>query len=259
MPRIFADASELGGDAVTLTGETHHYLTRVLRLGPGDEVVVFDGRGQEVRATIARAGSRGVTLTLGARAQRAVAATAPVTLLQGLPRADRMDLIVQKACELGAARVVPVRTERTARGQQGRMERWQRIAREAARQCGRAETMALDDVVPLEEALRGLAQDGGDRLVPWEEAPDAPPLGQLLSASPASVAVFIGPEGGLTAAEARLALDAGFRVASLGPRILRTETAAIAVIAVIQSRLPSSLPSRLPSSPQPGAGGRGTG
>jgi 16S rRNA (uracil1498-N3)-methyltransferase len=238
MPRIFADATLLHGDEVTLTGESHHYVTRVLRLAAGDEVVLFDGRGQEVRATIARAGSQGVTLTLGARTHTVIAATPPVTLLQGLPRGDRMDLIVQKASELGAARVVPVRTARTARGQQGRPDRWARIALEAARQCGRAVTLELSEVLTLEQALQALpGSDPGDRMVPWEEAPDAPSLERLISAAPRSVTVLIGPEGGLTRQEAILAMDAGFRVATLGPRILRTETAAIAVLAIIQARI----------------------
>ena len=230
MPRIFADAALLQGNEVT--------LTRVLRLHAGDEVVLFDGRGQDIRATIARAGSQGVTLNLGARTQMQLARTAPVTLLQGLPRADRMDLIVQKASELGAARLIPVRTARTARGQQGRPDRWTRIALEAARQCGRAVCLELADVMTLEEALRALpAGDPGDRVVPWEEAPDAPALGRLISPAPSSVTVLIGPEGGLGPEEAGLAIDAGFRVATLGPRILRTETAAIAVLAIVQARL----------------------
>jgi 16S rRNA (uracil1498-N3)-methyltransferase len=253
MPRIHAATDALDGDSLVLEGEAAHYLVRVLRLGPGEKVCLFDGRGTEVDATIERAGARAVTLTLGARSFVAPALAPPVTLLQGLPRADRMELIVQKATELGAARVIPVRTERTAAGQQGRLERWQRIAREAERQCGRSTALALSEVVSLAEALGAIGDEVRHRFMPWEEDPKAPSLHQLLEAArrgPAGpggkigdaigeatggVALFIGPEGGLGAAEANLAMRAGFQVATLGPRILRTETAAIAVLAIAQA------------------------
>jgi 16S rRNA (uracil1498-N3)-methyltransferase len=252
MPRIHAATDALDGDLAVLEGEAAHYLARVLRLGPGAKVCLFDGRGTEVDATIVRAGARAVTLALGARTFVAPPLTPPVTLLQGLPRADRMELIVQKATELGATRVIPVRTERTAAGQQGRLERWQRIAREAERQCGRSTALALSEVVSLADALGAIGDEVRLRFMPWEEDPKAPSLQQLLASvrrgppgpgggGPAGdavvggVALFIGPEGGLGAAEANLAMRSGFQVATLGPRILRTETAAIAALAVAQA------------------------
>jgi 16S rRNA (uracil1498-N3)-methyltransferase len=243
MPRIFADADALKEERTTLTGEWHHYLVRVLRMGAGDRVCLFDGRGVEVEGTIERVGPRDVTLGLGARTFVAIPPVAPVTLLQGLPRADRMDLIVQKATELGAGRLIPVRTARTAAGQRGRLDRWTRIAREAERQCGRGTTLELSDVVSLADALAALGPECTLRLMPWEEAPQAPSLRRLLGppsgadTSRGGVALLIGPEGGITQAEAELATGAGFRVTTLGPRILRTETAAIAALAVVQAAL----------------------
>jgi 16S rRNA (uracil1498-N3)-methyltransferase len=234
MPRIWVSSAELAGPSVTLEGEAHRYLCRVLRLAAGDAIDLFDGRGLEVAATIVRAGPRDMTLALGARRQRALPVTPPVTLLQGLPRAERMDLIVQKATELGAVRVVPVRTTRSAAGQQARPDRWDRIAREAARQCGRAELLDIAPLSSLGDAVAALAPDTA-RVVPWEEAPGAAPLHALIPEHPSGVAVLIGPEGGLTAEEVAVATGAGFRVATLGPRILRTETAAIAALAAIQS------------------------
>ena len=236
MPRIWVSSAELDGPSVTLEGEAHRYLARVLRLGSGDAVDLFDGRGLEVAATISRVGPRDLTLALGERRRMQIADAPPLTLLQGLPRAERMDLIVQKATELGAARVVPVRAARSAAGQQARQDRWERIAREAARQCGRAELMPVGPLLSLGEAIAGLAP-GGVRVVPWEEAPGAPPLHALVPAQPTAVAILIGPEGGLTREEVALATDAGFQVATLGPRILRTETAAIAALAAIQSQV----------------------
>jgi 16S rRNA (uracil1498-N3)-methyltransferase len=234
MPRLHVPSEELTGAEVTLGGEAHRYLTRVLRLAAGASVELFDGRGQEITATVVRAGPRELTLALGDRRRVAPRATPPVTLLQGLPRPERMDLIVQKATELGAARIVPVRAARSAAGQQPRPDRWERIAREAARQCGRAELPELAAASSLADAVAALAPET-TRLVPWEDAPGAAPLHQLLPPHPTGVAILVGPEGGLTPEEIALCLGAGFRIATLGPRILRTETAAIAVLAVIQS------------------------
>jgi len=236
MPRIWVSSAELDGPSVTLEGEAHRYLARVLRVQSGDAVDLFDGRGLEVGATVTSVGPRDLTLALGERRRMPLPDAPPVTLLQGLPRAERMDLIVQKATELGAARVVPVRTARTAAGQQARLDRWERIAREAARQCGRPELLEIAPLLPLVEASEGLAP-GGARVVAWEEAPGAPALHALVPAKPSSVAVLSGPEGGLTHDEVALATSAGFEIATLGPRILRTETAAIAALAAIQSRV----------------------
>src|SRR3569623_1052572 len=214
MPRIWVSSAELDGPSVTLEGEAHRYLARVLRVQSGDAVDLFDGRGLEVGATVTSVGPRDLTL----------------------PRAERRVLSVQKATELGAARVVPVRSARTAAGQQARLDRWERIAREAARQCGRPELLEIAPLLSLAEALDGLAA-GGARVVPWEAAPRAPALQALVPARPTAVAGLIGPEGGLTREEVAQATGAGFEIATLGPRILRTETAAIAALAAIQSRV----------------------
>lgn len=236
MPRLFVPTEALAGAEVTLEGEPHRYLTRVLRFTAGGRVDLFDGRGLEVEATIVRAGSRQVTLKLGDRHTVSVSTTPPVTLLQGLARAERMELVIQKATELGALRVIPVRAARSAAGQEGRGGRWEKIAREAARQCGRADSLGVSDVMSLGEAISSLSV-GTQRFVPWEEAPEAPPLGRAVGQAARGVDILIGPEGGLTRDEVELARGAGFQVVTLGPRILRTETAAIAALAVIQDRL----------------------
>jgi 16S rRNA (uracil1498-N3)-methyltransferase len=234
MPRLFVPTDELGGSEVALTGEAHRYLARVLRLGAGARVDLFDGRGLEVAATVVASGAREVRLGLGARRSVALPVTPPVTLLQGLPRGERMDLVIQKAVELGAARVVPVRAARSATGQQGRPERWEKIAREAARQCGRADALDVASVLSLADAIASLPA-GTTRLVPWEDAPDAPGLAACVPATAEGIAVLIGPEGGLTPDEVAAATASDFRIVTLGPRILRTETAAIAALAVIQA------------------------
>lgn len=244
MPRLFVASEQLDTARLVVSdGDAHRYLTRVLRLAPGAKVDLFDGRGAEVGAVIAAIDARTVTFDLGERRQVTRRATAPVTLLQGLPRGERMELVVQKATELGAARVVPVRTARSAAGQQGRPDRWEKIAQEAARQSGRPDWPALGTVTGLADALAGL-DAGGLRIVPWEEAPTSRPFATILADATSAdapaltaVTILIGPEGGLTHDEVDLAVEAGFQIATLGPRILRTETAAIVAVALVQGAL----------------------
>jgi len=236
MARLFVLPDRLEGDSLTLTGEGHHHLTHVLRLGVGDAVELFDGCGREVDATIVRTGPRQSVLTLGATRRQASAARAPVALLQGLARGERTDWVVQKATELGVARVVLFRARRSQAGQQMRLERWEKIAREAARQAGRAD---LPEIAVVESIVDAIGAIPGDwvRLVAWEEAPGSLPLRRAVPEEAAGVALLIGPEGGLGADEVDAAKATGFQVVTLGPRILRTETAAIAATAVIQSLL----------------------
>jgi 16S rRNA (uracil1498-N3)-methyltransferase len=239
MPRLYIPPQRLAGDVVSLAGDEHRHLVRVLRLGTGDRVVLFDGLGAEVEAVIRRAGPRQALLELGQRRQVQARATPPVTLLLGVPRGDRMDIAVQKTTELGIARIVPVLAARTTAGRP-RRERWEKIAREAARQSGRADVPEIAAAAPLEDAVRA-AGAGATGLVLWEEAaataPAALPLGRALPAEPRAVALVVGPEGGLTTDEVGAARAAGYQVVTMGPRILRSETAAIAAVAVVQSLL----------------------
>jgi 16S rRNA (uracil1498-N3)-methyltransferase len=229
--RVFVPPERLEGDRVTLTGEPHRHLVKVLRIREGEGVIVFDGSGHEIEARVIAVGTRAVELALGAR--RAVA-TAPVaiTLLQAVARGERMDLIVQKTTELGVTAIVPVLAQRSVpRPPAARTRRWQTIAAEAARQSGRADVPAVHDVVALEAAL-GMA--GGTRLLLWEEE-RATSLGARLAAKPKEVALLVGPEGGWAAEEVEAARRAGFVPVGLGPRVLRVETAAIVAVALVQA------------------------
>jgi 16S rRNA (uracil1498-N3)-methyltransferase len=175
---------------------------------------------------------------LGARRESAVSpADAPLTLLVAVPRGSRMDLLVQKATELGVHRVVPVIAARSvARPEAGRRARWQKIGREAARQCGRADVPQIDAPVSLADAVsapdlpaRRFAFFEGERQRSLQAALDADP-------SPVPTAILIGPEGGFDPVEIGAARDAGFATLGLGQLILRVETAAIVALALIQSR-----------------------
>jgi 16S rRNA (uracil1498-N3)-methyltransferase len=232
--RLFVPPERLGGGRVTLTGDDHRYLGRVLRARPGLEVTLFDGAGGEVPARVVRVGREATELALGARKEAPAAPPAtPIILLTAVPRGARMDLLVQKTCELGVARIVPVVTERSVVRPEpggGRGDRWETIAREAARQCGRADLPIVDAPMTLAAAL--LAPElPSRRLVLWERL-SGRPLRAALGA-PEPTALLIGPEGGFGPGEIAAAEAAGFVPVALGPRILRVETAAIVAVALV--------------------------
>jgi 16S rRNA (uracil1498-N3)-methyltransferase len=235
VPRVFLPPELLAGASVTIAGEAQHYLTRVLRLERGDTLVVFDGQGTEIDARVEATGGRETTLALGARREVRLT-TAAITLLQAVPRGERMELVVQKATELGVARICPVVTSRSVvqPGADGRLRRWRTIAQEASRQCGRADIPVIDEPRPLGDALVEQAEAPGLRLVVWESAVGAP-LRRALAGDERAITLLIGPEGGLSAAEAGAAVTAGFRAVGLGARILRSETAAIVAVALVQA------------------------
>ena len=235
MRRLLVPPELLAGDVITLSGAPFHHLCRVLRMPVGAEVMVGDGCGLWLRCRIERVEKECARLAVCERECRRDAAL-EVHLQQGLPKGDKLELVLQKATELGAARLTPVLTARSvpvrdAAREGRRLERWQRIVTEATRQCGRAQVPRVDAPLPLEQAL--LQVDAEMRLVAWEEG--GRNLGSLVeNFPPLSVAVLIGPEGGFAASEVALAQGFGFLPVTLGPRILRTETAGMVLAAWLQ-------------------------
>jgi 16S rRNA (uracil1498-N3)-methyltransferase len=219
-------------------GETRH-LTRVLRHGPGDIIEAFDGMGNVLTVRLERATGRLAHGTLLARAPLQSESPLHLTLAQSIPKGDKLEGIIRMATELGAARVVPLVTARTVvrvePGRSGpRLSRWQRVAREAAKQSGRA---LVAEVTPPQVLAEWIASRERDGLLVclWEDA--AEPLGPLLPAGPVNRAtVVVGPEGGLERTEADALRAAGAVIGGLGPRILRTETAGPVGLALLQAR-----------------------
>jgi len=210
----------------------------VLRLRAGDTVVATDGAGHDYTVRLESLGDA-VTGTVLAAAAGPRESPLAVTLVQGVPKGDKMEAIVRAATELGVARVRPALCERTiVRLEPGRWRdrarRWQRVAREAAKQCGRAVIPEVEPPRALGECLVGETVDLG--LCLWEGG--GVPLPEALAAAtaPRSALIVIGPEGGLAPAEVDAARARGLTIAALGPRILRTETAGPAVIAILQAR-----------------------
>jgi len=236
--RVYVEVPLAAGSRARIEGSAANHVLRVLRLAPGDPLTVFDGRGGEHAARIGGLDRSGVTIEVGEH--RPVERESPleVTLAQGVSRGERMDLVVQKATELGVRCIVPVLTERTvvrfdAKQSGARLRHWQGVAVAACEQCGRNTLPRIAAPVALPELLRE-TDDDSLRLVltPGGDAS----IGDLAS-GPGSVTLLIGPEGGLSQDERRAAIQAGYRPLRLGPRVLRTETAAIAALAALQMRL----------------------
>lgn len=241
MHRFYADAGGVADGVARLEAEDARHALRVLRLAPGDEVELIAPQGRSL-ARIETAGAQGVTVRILGPLPDTEARTR-VTLYQGLPKADKMDFIVQKATELGACAVRPVAMERCVARLEGkdaekRLERWKKIAREAVKQCARA---AAPEVLPCARlsSLEGEFRALDLLLVPWEEASGGS-LREALKAvddrADARIGILIGPEGGISREEAEgLAGKAGARLVTLGPRILRTETAAVCALSAVMA------------------------
>jgi 16S rRNA (uracil1498-N3)-methyltransferase len=223
--RRFAIAPERIVDGrVTFDARQSRHLSRVLRLEPGDTVIASDGRGRDYTVRLDAVGPRALGTVLGT-ATRPVESPLAITLVQGVPKGDKMDGIVRAATELGVG---------PGPGS-ARAERWRRIASEAAKQCGRAVVPDVAAPAPLTACLEA-ARESDLAVCLWEG--EAPPLAAVCADAgrPARMAVLVGPEGGLESAEVDEARRAGWRLASLGPRILRTETAGPTIIAILQAR-----------------------
>ena len=233
-PRLFADR-ELSGTKIELDTERAHYMSHVLRLRRDDAVVLFNGRGQELLATIASTSKRGCTLESIERLEPRPESSLELVLMQSLVKADAMDLIVQKATELGVRVLRPIVTRYSvvrldAERAERRLAHWRRISQSACEQSGRHVPMQIEAPTMLQACCESLPPTG-ERLLLSPEAEE--PFPQQLPTS--TVAILIGPEGGFDAEDLRLVAGAGFRDVRLGVRILRAETAALAACALAQA------------------------
>lgn len=235
--RVYVDASLAPGARVELTGPAHEHATRVLRLRAGDALTLFNGDGQDYPSTITQlrrgAAACEVRTVEPARAESPLA----VTLVQGIARAERMDLVVQKATELGVAAVQPVVTGRSVvkldgAARERKRAHWAGVAVAACEQSGRARLPEVAVPLPLADWLARPAVPGRRRL---QLDPEAGETLAARAAGAAAVELLVGPEGGLTEDERDAARQTGYLSCRLGPRVLRSETAAIAAIAVLQA------------------------
>jgi len=243
LTRCFVQAALAGQSQLTLPEGPSTHIARVLRLRAGAALTLFDGRGGEFEATILAVEKRGVRVQLGAHHAIEREASVAVRLLQCVIRAERMDFIVQKATELGVAAIVPVQSRHgVVRLDESAMERrqrhWQAVAIGACEQCGRNRIPELHTPVSFEAACAaGTGAHARVLLDPTGTGRLAQALGSQIPEPLTDLSVLVGPEGGFGEDEIALARDHGFLICSLGPRVLRAETAPIAALAVIQALL----------------------
>lgn len=240
MHRFFAPSLDPGDESVTLPRDEAEHLTRVLRLGPGDVVVVFDGRGGEFLARVITAARRDVRLALVDRVVAAAEPSVSVTLVQAVLKSDRMDDVIRDAVMLGVTAIQPLITSRTettvaALMRGARMDRWRRVALASVKQSGRA---VLPDVrMPLTfDTWLGEPRPAVVLMLiePRSEAPAEPMTVLRTLPPPPDVALLVGPEGGWSDGEWRAAAGSGVRLFSLGPRTLRADAVPVAALSVLQ-------------------------
>ena len=237
LARFFVDSPLASGARLALPERAAHHATRVLRLRTGDALTLFDGRGGEYDATIADLGRDAVNVEVAAWRDLERESPLAITLAQGISSAERMDLTVQKAVELGVAAIQPLDCEKSvvrldARRAESRLAHWRRIVISACEQCGRNR---LPDVRPP-LTVAALCEATRAEHTKWLLAPEAPTrLRDAARGFGESLLMAAGPEVGFSDAEVPALLDAGYVPVQLGPRILRTETAALAAIAALNA------------------------
>lgn len=244
MYQFFVEPSQIQDKTVIIEGNDVNHIKNVLRMKPGEEIAVSNGQdGREYRCGIVRLEEERIVCELRFIKEDGLELSSRVHLFQGLPKADKMELIIQKAVELGVHEIIPVETKRCvvkldAKKAKQKTERWQAIAEAAAKQSKRRIIPVVEEPVSFKEALQKAAAMEV-KLIPYELAEGMEKTKQIISSLPedADIAVFIGPEGGFDEAEIENAMECGLQPITLGKRILRTETAGFTVMAWIMYQL----------------------
>lgn len=242
MPRFFVKTEAIQSGFINITGDDVNHIRKVLRLRPGDNITVCDGEGNDYYVKIEEVEAEQVSASIISMEKSRNEPPVRITLFQGLPKSDKMDLIVQKSIELGISRIVPVITDHTVVRIENRKDaenkaiRWRRIALEAAKQCNRARipqvempvsyTIALEELKKIELAF-----------IPYERETKNSLRKYLSGVEVRDAAIMIGPEGGFSEKEIELAVSYGVMPVTLGPRILRTETAGMAALSILMYEL----------------------
>ena len=240
MHRFFADKSQINGSCIELFGDDVKHISRVLRLREGDTISVCDKDKTDYVCSVSSIEKERVVLNIEESFENTNESNLEIVLYQGLPKGDKMDLIVQKAVELGAVKIVPVVMKRTViklNNTDAKIQRWQRIADEASKQCMRGILPKVEQPVTFGEMLAGLDKEALTFL-PYEND-RCNSLKKLLkdNCTSAGVNIIIGPEGGFDDEEIDLATEAGIPTVTLGPRIMRCETAPLAAISAVMYEL----------------------
>ncbi len=235
MTRLFIDTLEISEEYFSLDKENSHYISNVLRMREGEELIVVANNRMEYCCEVNSVSKNEVQLKVISSRENDTEPKTFITLFQSVSKGERMDLTIQKSVELGVSRIVPVYSERviSRNDKASKIDRWQKIALEAARQSQRGIIPEVTEVMSFKDALKLASSQNELVLFPWEEEKGQTLKEAIRDKAFSNVAVFIGPEGGYSDKEAELASETGARPVTLGKRILRTETAGPAVLAML--------------------------
>lgn len=242
MPKFFVDPENIFHDTIKIIGEDVNHIKKVLRLKYDDNIILGDGNGTDYLVSVESFEKDCVLTKILSSSKNTTEPPVAVTLLQGIPKSDKMDLIIQKSVELGVKRIVPVITDRTVikfdnkRDADNKAARWQRIALEAAKQCNRGIIPKVETPLDFKKSMEMM--NGQDLcIIPFEKEISNRLRSCISGQDFKSISVIIGPEGGFSDDEIDKAVLYGVRPVTLGPRILRTETAGLAVLSIIMYEL----------------------
>jgi 16S rRNA (uracil1498-N3)-methyltransferase len=237
MSRFFVPRASVKGNTISVSGDEAHHIIDVMRLKVSDSVVTFDGTGKEYAGVIAKADKRSLVIEVKIVRESQQKSGPSVTVIQAIPKREKIEYFIEKATELGVSSVAPVLTARTIpdwsdEKKASHVERWRKLAREASKQCGRLDIPEISKITGFRDLLANMPKEGlkliaalDDRAIPLKTA--------LLNFNSGPVMIAIGPEGDFTPEEVKAAVDSGFRIVSLGPRVLKSDTAGLFVLSVI--------------------------
>lgn len=243
MHHFFVEPSQIGVDTIVITGSDVNHIKNVLRMRLGEQLCIYDGAYHEYLCTIQELRAEEIILNILEKTEQTSELSSKLYLFQGLPKGDKMELIVQKAVELGVYEIIPVSTKRTVvkldeKKKESKRNRWQAIAESAAKQSGRGRIPSVAPVMTLKEAF-AYAKELDISLIPYELEKGMEKTKEILATltSGMSIGIFIGPEGGFDEGEIDQAIECRLHPISLGKRILRTETAGLCVLSVLMFQL----------------------
>jgi len=234
MPRFPIAESQINNNEATISGTDYKHIVKVLRLKPGDQITLFDADSTEYYGKIREIGKRDIFIEIIQSNKVNTDSPIEITLLQGLPKRDKMDYIIEKSTELGVHRIVPVITERSQVRERDHKKRWERIALEASKQCGRTKPAYIENTLDFNNAIKTYSKSELAIILHADCEVAAKNYIKNSLQAPQNIVLFVSPEGGLSGNEVLLGNEMGFISLGLGPRVLRTETVSVAVLSILQ-------------------------
>jgi 16S rRNA (uracil1498-N3)-methyltransferase len=246
MYRFYVEPEQIQDKEIRITGSDVNHIKNVLRMKPGEKIIICNGQGKDFYCIIKAEEGGQITAEILRISDTDTELSGKIYLFQGVPKKDKMELIIQKAVELGVYEIIPVMTKRTVvkledkRKEQKKIERWQAISASAAKQSGRGIIPKVADTMTFKEALK-TAKSMDLKVIPYENAEDIKKTREIIQSinSSQAIGIIIGPEGGFEDNEVKEAIEAGILPITLGRRILRTETAGLAVLSMIMLQMES--------------------